>query len=136
MPAYARSLRPCLEPTVAPRRRAEFRQTLLEACYVEDDLGREAEEEPRENRARDKHLVSEPLRDVHQLHDHVEDRSSGEREERDRERRARPRLPDDRAEERRSAADHAEEREEPPAGAPAGERGHDAEPPRRAGEAE
>src|SRR5690349_11708122 len=87
----------------------------LSADSGKDEIGGEPDDDAAEDPPGDERLVAEARIDLDELNDDVQDRAGRQREEADGDRGARPRLPDERAQERRAAADQAEGAEEAPA---------------------
>src|SRR5215204_154629 len=80
----------------------------------EHELGGEPEEEPAEQPPRDEDLALGASHHREQLDDHVEDRAAGDGEERRLDPLVHPCLPEGGTQERRPAADQAEQREKAP----------------------
>src|SRR6478752_2599344 len=95
--------------------RASSRLSGLDAGGGDDEVGREAEQDPGDEEPGDEHRMAVLAVDREELPHHVEDRTAGNGEEGDRDRVARPCLPQDRAEEGGSTSDQAQEAEQPPA---------------------
>src|SRR5215831_2159747 len=136
--ARAQPARVYREAAYQTRRLTPRVRRLLRARRDQDEVGREAQEQPQQDPPSYDRLRCERAPDVQQLHHDVEDRAGGEREEQDHHALVDPRLTDNGADERRPAADEPEQREEAPARrlAVTGQRRADAEPLRRVVEAE